>query len=59
MREVLGPPRPQATILVVDDDESIRRLFRQILTEAGYQVLVACDGGEAWRWRAIAASIWW
>jgi len=38
---------PPATILVVDDEEGIRLLFRQTLEEAGYQVLVACDGGEA------------
>jgi len=47
VREVLGPPRAPASVLVVDDDESVRRLFRQILAKAGYQVSLACDGAEA------------
>lgn len=32
-----------ATVLVVDDDESIRVLVRRFLTNAGYDVLVAED----------------
>lgn len=35
------------TILVVDDEEAIRLLFQEELTEAGYRVLVAKDGPEA------------
>jgi two-component system, response regulator, stage 0 sporulation protein F len=34
-------------ILVVDDEEAIRLLYREELTEAGYQVDVAKDGAEA------------
>jgi CheY-like chemotaxis protein len=34
-------------ILVVDDDSMNRKLFSAILTRAGYQVTVACDGAEA------------
>jgi len=35
------------TILVVDDSQSIRLAVKRILTEAGYSVVVACDGDEA------------
>ncbi len=34
-------------ILVVDDEEAIRLLYREELTEAGYHVDVAQDGVEA------------
>ncbi|HEX5669418.1 MAG TPA: GAF domain-containing protein, partial [Chitinophagaceae bacterium] len=36
-----------STILVVDDDDSIRSLLRQELTEAGYYVREATNGKEA------------
>ncbi len=47
VREILGPSRPSAAILVVDDDASVRGLFEHVLSEAGYEVVVACDGCEA------------
>ncbi len=47
VREALGPPQPAATILVVDDDASVRGLFQQVLAGAGYEVVVARDGAEA------------
>src|SRR5689334_6229756 len=34
-------------ILVVDDDEGIRHVLNDILTEEGYQVRLAADGSEA------------
>ena len=34
-------------ILVVDDDRNIRRLFRAVLEDAGYQVHTAANGEEA------------
>jgi CheY-like chemotaxis protein len=36
-------------ILVVDDEEAIRLLYREELSEAGYQVDLAADGTEALR----------
>ena len=35
------------TILVVEDDEDLRRLFRTVLALAGYDVIEAGDGLEA------------
>jgi signal transduction histidine kinase/CheY-like chemotaxis protein len=40
-------PRGTETILVVDDDEAVRRLAVQALTACGYQVVSAPDGLEA------------
>jgi CheY-like chemotaxis protein len=34
-------------ILVVDDDDDLRRSLRDVLEEAGYQVIEARDGREA------------
>jgi CheY-like chemotaxis protein len=36
-------------ILVVDDEEAIRLLYKEELTDAGYQVDLAADGAEALR----------
>ncbi len=38
------------TILIVEDDEDLRRLFRTALTLAGFDVVEAGDGMEALRW---------
>jgi len=35
-----------ARILVIDDNESLRETVREILTEAGYEVVEASDGRE-------------
>jgi PAS domain S-box-containing protein len=40
-------PRGSETVLVVDDDESIRKLVRDILEPLGYRVLTAAGGAEA------------
>jgi PAS domain S-box-containing protein len=34
-------------ILLVDDDDAVRHLTQSILTDAGYSVLMACNGNEA------------
>ena len=49
-REVPLPadaPRGSETILVVEDDDQLRRSAKRLLEEAGYQVLTAADGLEA------------
>lgn len=34
-------------VLVADDSRTIRTQLKQILSEAGYEVITACDGREA------------
>jgi two-component system, cell cycle sensor histidine kinase and response regulator CckA len=43
----------EATILVVDDQERLRKFVRAVLVKRGYAVLQASDGNEA---RQIAAQ---
>ena len=52
METVLAPPAGQVTakptnVLVVDDEDGIRRLFTRLLTREGYAVDVAADGLSA------------
>lgn len=50
--------KPSKTILLVEDEEPIRRLASTILKRTGYRVLEACDGAEAAKlWRAEGESI--
>ena len=35
-----------ARVLIVDDNESLRRVFSALLTQAGYQVLAALPDGS-------------
>jgi two-component system, chemotaxis family, chemotaxis protein CheY len=37
----------RATVLVVDDDEAIRTLVRELLADEGYGVITAEDGAQA------------
>jgi DNA-binding response OmpR family regulator len=47
---VTDDPLPRsATILLVEDEESIRHLVHAILTEQGFTLLTARDGAEALR----------
>ena len=39
----------QKTVLLVDDDESLRRVVEYNLHEEGYHVLTAVDGAAGWR----------
>jgi PAS domain S-box-containing protein len=41
------PKQRVQRVLVVDDDEPIRRLLKEILESAGYEVETACNGKEA------------
>jgi two-component system cell cycle sensor histidine kinase/response regulator CckA len=50
--------RRPATILLVEDEEIVRRVSRSMLLTLGYQVLVAADGPEALQlWAEHAAKI--
>jgi CheY-like chemotaxis protein len=40
-------PHPLARILIVDDNEAVRRLARRILEGGGYEVVTASDGAAA------------
>ena len=40
---------PSATILVVDDEDFLLEFVRLVLVHAGYSVLTAQDGEEAWK----------
>jgi nitrogen-specific signal transduction histidine kinase len=44
---VVAPPGGTETILLVEDDASVRRLVERVLTASGYHVLVAADPVEA------------
>jgi CheY-like chemotaxis protein len=39
--------KPSATILLVDDDEALRLLARDVLRNEGFQVIEASNGAEA------------
>ncbi len=43
----VAPSRSAGTILLVEDEESLRTLTRSILEQSGYTVLEACNGIEA------------
>jgi PAS domain S-box-containing protein len=40
-------PTGRETILIVEDEQSLRELLRTVLEPRGYKVLTACDGAEA------------
>jgi len=44
-----GVRKPMATIVLIDDDEQLRRLFQVALEGAGYRVLTAEDGKHGLR----------
>jgi CheY-like chemotaxis protein len=49
VREVLGQAKPVGRILVVDDDNAVRAMLQQTLSEAGYDVQSAADGALGMR----------
>lgn len=63
-REGAGSPEPESrsaprtpTVLVVDDQFTVRELQRSILEAAGYLVQTARDGREAWDLLAAGAGV--
>jgi PAS domain S-box-containing protein len=48
--ETVSPKRQGTTILLVEDDEIMRSLTRQLLHEHGYNVVEADDGKSALEW---------
>lgn len=48
----LEPAPP--TVLVVDDEDILRRIMARVLMDAGYGVLVAGDGVAAWEMVRLA-----
>jgi CheY-like chemotaxis protein len=44
-----GVPTGRETILLVDDEKSLRKLGKRVLSQAGYRVLEASDGAMALR----------
>ncbi|MGA2415695.1 MAG: PAS domain S-box protein [Candidatus Sulfotelmatobacter sp.] len=48
--ETVAPKRHETTILLVEDDEIMRSLTRQLLQEHGYTVVEANDGKSALEW---------
>jgi CheY-like chemotaxis protein len=47
--EAPAPHRASETVLVAEDEESVRRLTRRVLEGQGYTVLAAADGPDALR----------
>ncbi|HWZ29531.1 MAG TPA: response regulator, partial [Gemmatimonadales bacterium] len=49
VRSVVGAPArlPSETVLLVEDDVSVRRFSKRVLDKAGYHVLEAASGEEA------------
>ena len=54
-------PQSAPTILLVEDEPSIRSLIRRMLEGAGYDLIVAKSGDEGWRLQTTipARSICW
>ncbi len=47
-----------STILIVDDEDSVRQVMEYVLTSQGHKVLTAADANEAWAvWREKSAVI--
>jgi EAL domain-containing protein (putative c-di-GMP-specific phosphodiesterase class I) len=44
-------------VLIVEDDEPLRRAFARVLQRHGYEVVVAADGREAAQWVANASGL--
>lgn len=49
IKSLLSGKRPVKSILVIDDEEAVRNLFKEALEKFGYAVTVAVDGDEGLR----------
>jgi two-component system, cell cycle sensor histidine kinase and response regulator CckA len=47
MDDLVTPPFSAPTILVVDDEDAVRFLFVEVLTDRGFNVVEASTGAEA------------
>jgi len=54
--ETVSPARHGTTILLVEDDQTMRSLTRQLLHERGYSVIEADDGKTALEWMQVHAQ---
>lgn len=45
--EVLISKKPTGTVLIVDDDDGVRRVLTRWITDLGYQIVVATDAESA------------
>ena len=43
----MSTPKPTISVLIVDDEEPLRRFVDRVLTQAGYTTTTASDGPEA------------
>jgi two-component system cell cycle sensor histidine kinase/response regulator CckA len=43
----MSTPKPSISVLIVDDEEPLRRFVDRVLTQAGYTTATAADGPEA------------
>jgi len=44
---MMSTPKPTISVLIVDDEEPLRRFVDRVLTQAGYTTTTASDGPEA------------
>jgi two-component system cell cycle sensor histidine kinase/response regulator CckA len=44
---MMSTPKPSISVLIVDDEEPLRRFVDRVLTQAGYTTATASDGPEA------------
>jgi two-component system cell cycle sensor histidine kinase/response regulator CckA len=44
---MMSTPKPSISVLIVDDEEPLRRFVDRVLTQAGYTTATAADGPEA------------
>jgi two-component system, cell cycle sensor histidine kinase and response regulator CckA len=57
VRELADSPRGAETLLVVEDDERVRRLTTKLLQQHGYRVIAAGSGAEALDLRSGAVHV--